>query len=86
MIDKIHRSIYGRFDKKYLHRMLESFPDADVIVFGHLHVPYNLHLDGKLLFNTGSASFPWPRTAPATLGVLHQEQGEEPQGEIIMLD
>ena len=86
MIDKIHRSIYGRFDKKYFQRMLETFPDVDVIVFGHLHVAYNLHLDGKLMFNPGSASFSWPRGSPGTFGLLHLEQGNEPQGEIIELD
>lgn len=86
MIDKIHRFINGRYDKKYLQRMLQTFPEVDVIVFGHLHVPYNLHLDGKLLFNPGSASVPWPRTAPATFGLLHLEPGNEPQGEIIELD
>jgi putative phosphoesterase len=83
MIDKIHRSIYGRNDEKYLRRMLQTFPDVDVIVFGHLHVPYKLHLDGKLLFNPGSSSFPWPRGSPATFGLLHLELGKEPQGEII---
>jgi putative phosphoesterase len=86
MIDKVDRSIYGRFDQKYIQRMLQSFPDVDVIVFGHLHVPYNLHLDGKLLFNPGSTSSPWPRTAPPTFGLLHLEQGKEPKGEIIELD
>jgi putative phosphoesterase len=86
MIDKIHMSISGRFDEKYLRRMLRTFPDADVIIFGHLHVPYNFHLDGKLLFNPGSTSFPWPRGSPTTLGLLHLEQGKEPQGEIIELD
>jgi putative phosphoesterase len=83
MIDKIHGSIHGRFDEKYLRRMLLSFPDMDVIVFGHLHVPYNLHLDGKLLFNPGSTSFPWPRGSPATFGLLHLDLGQEPQAEII---
>lgn len=86
MIDKIHRSIYGRFDQKYFQRMLHTFPAADVIVFGHLHVPYNLHLEGKLLFNPGSTSYPWPRGSPATFGLLHLDQGQEPHAEIIELD
>ena len=85
MIDKIQRSIYGRLYKKYFRRMLQTFPDMDVIVFGHLHEPCNFYLDGKLLFNPGSTSFPWPRGSPGTFGLLHLEQGKEPQGEIIEL-
>ncbi len=86
MIDKIHRSIHGRFDEKYLRRMLQTFPDADVIVFGHLHVPYNIQLDGKLLFNPGSTRFPSYGGSPATFGLLHLVQDEKPRGEIIELE
>jgi hypothetical protein len=85
MIDKIHRSLYGRLIERYIKRMLQTFPDADVIVFGHLHVPCNFHLEGKLLFNPGSTSFPWPRGSPATFGLLHLDPGKEPQGEIFEL-
>lgn len=85
MIDKIQRSIYGRLYKKYFRRMLQTFPDVDVIVFGHLHETCNFYLDGKLLFNPGSTSFPWPRGSPSTFGLLHLEQGKKPQGEIIEL-
>lgn len=83
MIDKIHRKVYGRLVERYIKRMLQTFPDVDVIVFGHLHVPCNLHLEDKLLFNPGSTSLPWPRGSPATFGLLHLEPGKEPQGEII---
>ena len=86
MVDKIHRSIHGLIVEKYLRRMLQTFPDVDVIVFGHVHIPFNLHLDGKLLFNPGSTSFPVLRGAAATFGLLHLEQGKEPRGEIIELD
>jgi predicted phosphodiesterase len=85
MIDKIHRAVYGRLVEKYIKRMLQTFPDVDVIVFGHLHVPCNMLLDGKLLFNPGSTSYPWPRGSPPTFGLLHLERGKEPQGEIIEL-
>jgi putative phosphoesterase len=83
MVDKIHRSVYGRSVERYFIRMLQTFPDADVIVFGHLHEPFNIHLEGKLLFNPGSTSYPWPWGEPATIGLLHLEPGKEPQGEII---
>lgn len=83
MIDKVHRQIYGRLVERYLQRVLLTFPEVDVIVFGHLHVPCHIHLQGKLIFNPGSTSYPWPRSAPATFGLLHLEQGITPQGEII---
>lgn len=86
MIDTIQHSIRGVYYEKYLRRMLLTFPDMDVIVFGHLHVPYNIHLDGKLLFNPGSTSSPAIHGSPATFGLLHLEQGKEPRGEILELD
>jgi len=85
MVDKIHRAIRGRLVESYLKRMLQAFPDADVIVFGHLHVPCNFLLEGKLLFNPGSTSYPWPRGDPATVGLLHLGKADGPQGEIITL-
>ncbi len=36
-------------------RMRRLFPDADAVVFGHSHIPWNEQgLDGQLLFNPGS--------------------------------
>ena len=36
-------------------RLRRAFPDADVVVFGHSHVPVDeLGVDGQLLFNPGS--------------------------------
>jgi putative phosphoesterase len=86
MIDKIHRAMRGRLVERYVTRMLQTFPDVDVIVFGHLHVPCNFHMQGKLLFNPGSTSYPWPRGDPATIGLLHLGEAKEPQAEIIVLD
>ena len=85
MVDKIQRAIQGRLVESYLTRMLQTFPDVSVIVFGHLHVPCNFLLDGKLIFNPGSTGYPWPRNAPGTVGLLYLEQGKAPQGEIITL-
>ena len=85
IVDKLHRAVKGRLVERYLTRMLREFPTADVIVFGHLHVPCNFRLEGKLLFNPGSTSYPWPRYEPPTFGLLHLEQGNIPLGEIITL-
>jgi len=86
LIDKLRRAVHGRLVERYLRRTLEAFPQADVIVFGHLHVPCNFHLEGRLLFNPGSTSYPWPRNMPATFGLLHLDVGEAPRGEIITFE
>lgn len=86
MVDKIHRSIYGLVVEKYLRRMLKAFPEEDVIVFGHVHIPVNLCLDSKLVFNPGSTSYPALRSSPATFGLLHLERGKEPWAEIVELN
>jgi putative phosphoesterase len=84
-LDKMQRAIEGRYAEKYLRRLLQEFPAAEVIVFGHLHVPCSFHLEGKLLFNPGSTSYPWPRSYPGSFGLLHLDEGKEPWGEIIEL-
>ena len=40
-------------------RMRRRFPDADVVVFGHSHVPIDLEADGMRLLNPGSPT--WKR-------------------------
>jgi hypothetical protein len=85
MVDKIHRAMRGRMVGIYLQRLLHAFPTVDVIVFGHLHVPCNFRLEGKLLFNPGSTSYPWPRGDPATVGLLHVDGNAGVEGEIISL-
>jgi len=85
MVDKIHRAMHGRMVEKYLKRLLLTFPGVDVIVFGHLHVPCNFRLEGKLFFNPGSTSYPWPRGDPATVGLLHINGNKKIEGEIISL-
>lgn len=51
-------------------RMQRRFPDADVVVFGHSHIPWDdAGVDGQLLFNPGSPTE--RRSQPhRTLGTL----------------
>jgi uncharacterized protein len=50
-------------------RMARRFPDADVVVFGHSHIPVDFRADGLHLFNPGSPT--WKRRQPApTYGEL----------------
>ena len=56
-------------------RLRRRFPDADVVVFGHSHIPWNEPgLDGQLLFNPGSPTE--RRSQPHhTIGVLDLDAG-----------
>ena len=56
-------------------RMRRLFPDADVVVFGHSHIPWDdARVDGQLLFNPGSPSE--RRSQPDhTLGTLDIDDG-----------
>jgi putative phosphoesterase len=51
----------------------QSFPEADIIIFGHSHIAVNKMLDGIKLFNPGSAR--------DSYGIL--ELGETVSGKII---
>jgi putative phosphoesterase len=56
-------------------RMHRRFPDADVVVFGHSHIPWHdAGVDGQLLFNPGS---PTERRAQPhhTVGTLDLDSG-----------
>jgi putative phosphoesterase len=56
-------------------RMRRRFPDADLVVFGHSHIPWNAAgVDGQQLFNPGSAT--QRRAQPLrTLGILRVAEG-----------
>jgi putative phosphoesterase len=62
-----------------------EFPDAQCVVFGHTHQPYNEWAGGQLLFNPGSATN--RRRAPRhTVGVLEVGDDGTISGRIIPLD
>lgn len=84
LVDKVHYALFGMQPSRYRNRLLVSFPQAQVIVYGHLHAPYNDWIDGKLFFNPGSPSCPEKRLPPS-VGLLHIRIGGEVEGEIIHL-
>jgi hypothetical protein len=56
-------------------RMHRRFPDADVVVFGHSHIPWNEEgVDGQVLFNPGSPT-ERRRQPRCTYGVLDLSAG-----------
>lgn len=64
-------------------RMHRRFPDADVVVFGHSHLPLDEEgVDGQRLFNPGSST--WKRQAPThTIGLLETAGGVILRHEIV---
>ena len=55
-------------------RMRRRFPDAELVVFGHSHIPWDTAHDGQVLFNPGSPT-QRRRQAHHTVGWLHLEAG-----------
>ena len=55
-------------------RMRRRFPRADLVVFGHSHIPLDESSDGLRIFNPGSPT-DRRRQPHGTLGVLHITDG-----------
>ena len=67
-------------------RLHRRFPDADVVVFGHSHIPWNAPgIEGQLLFNPGSPT-ERRRQPHATMGLLELERGAVAAHEIVVVD
>lgn len=82
-IGMIHDS--GRVDGR-AERLHGLFPDRDVVVFGHSHIPWNeTGVDGQLLFNPGSPT-ERRREPHRTIGVLELEAGEVRAARIVIVD
>jgi uncharacterized protein len=65
-----------------LTRMRRTFPAADLVVFGHSHIPLDASADGLRIFNPGSPTD--RRRQPAgTIGVLRVEDGHLAEAKII---
>jgi len=67
-------------------RLRRKFPDADVVVFGHSHIPLATEgIEGQRLFNPGSPT--QRRTQPhRTAGVFELEAGRIRSTEIVVVD
>jgi putative phosphoesterase len=69
----------------YLSRIRDALPGAQVIVFGHIHMPVNTWENDRLLFNPGSASRQISPNIPPSLGLLHLGPEGTVSGEIVYL-
>jgi hypothetical protein len=85
LLDRSHFLLHGYSHEWLLPRLLAVFPQAQVIVFGHGHLPLNRWMNGQLLFNPGSPHFPDKKDLAPSIGLLHISAGSEVRGEIIEL-
>jgi hypothetical protein len=58
-----------------LRRMRAAFPSAELVVFGHSHIPLDASGQGLRIFNPGSPT-DRRRQSHGTLGVLDIEAGQ----------
>jgi putative phosphoesterase len=84
VLEKPHNILWGVKEENYINYMLSVFPSADVIVFGHMHRVVTQRLDGKLMFDPGSACCPGDRQKGPSVGLLHLNGGL-PEAEIVYL-
>ena len=84
--DKVDYIFKGYQLESYQPRLLEAFPQAQVIIFGHTHRPINQWVAGKLVFNPGSAHIRGEKEIAPSVGLLHIPAGEQVRGEILLLD
>jgi len=83
--DRIDYIVRGYRLELFQSRLLEAFPEADVIVFGHTHRPLNMRTQGKLLFNPGSAHIPDRPYITPSVGLLTITTAGDVVGEVIEL-
>lgn len=63
-------------------RLRTRFPNADLVVFGHSHIPMNVTEDGLRIFNPGSPT-DRRRQPHGTVGMLVIEQGRLRSAQIL---
>lgn len=84
LYDRVLYYLRGLKLEVFERRLLKIFPEVDVIIYGHTHRPVNHRLEGKLIFNPGSAYFPEEIEAPS-VGLLHVLGKGKVEGEIVFL-
>ena len=58
--------------------------DADIVVFGHTHIPLNIEKNGVLYLNPGSISLPRQKSQEKTFLILQIEEGKCCVKEVIL--
>ncbi len=54
LADKVATILKGYHFERYQHPLAKAFPEADLIIFGHVHRQVSEMVNGQLFFNPGS--------------------------------
>lgn len=83
-----HRAVLTHGHRYHIHTGLSSLyylakeNQADIVFFGHIHMPVYTTEDGVIFINPGSLSYPRQIGRVPTYAVMEVVRGEEPQVEI----
>jgi putative phosphoesterase len=86
LFDRVHFKLHGYDHERLIPRLLDTFTQVDVIVFGHGHLPLNENRNGRLLFNPGSPHFPARKGQRPSIGFLHISLDSTVRAEILYLN
>lgn len=86
LTDRLRYYLGGLKILRFRQRAVETFPNSQVIVFGHIHHPVHHWVDRKYLFNPGSACCPDNFPGPPSAGLLFLHQDGSVEGKIFSLD
>jgi putative phosphoesterase len=86
LIDRVKYLLGGYRLEMFEPRLMATFPEARVIIFGHTHRRLNQWSNGKLLFNPGSSQIPEVNENTRSLGLLTIHHTGEVEGEIVTLE
>lgn len=81
LLDRLRYQLQGLDLAHFKRRVQRSFPDCQIVVFGHVHYPLQEWIEGQLIFNPGSACCPvFPKISPSagfiTLGMAGEIETE----------
>lgn len=82
LTDKAIHLLRGAPFARFEGRARRTFPQAKVVVFGHIHHPVNRQVGEQLLFNPGSPVVPIFKHLPPSVGLLHIDPDGRVRGEI----
>lgn len=86
VVDRVNYMVNGYRLEMFQPRLIEAFPHARVIVFGHTHRPLVHWVGDVLLFNPGSPHFPDIQTDAPSVGLLQLDAGGEVSAKIVLLE
>ncbi len=69
-LDKVQHALRGYQADRYLRRMTQADPHAEVYIFGHSHCAEEIQRQGRLYFNPGSATFALPPETRRSWGLI----------------